>query len=506
MTLTTSQTNSQQIHLTVFLEGHRMERHMLVEGATMMVGSGANCGIRLKDSAISSIHCVLRFSNGELLVQDWCSTLGTFVNGHQVEEETVVKCGTRIRIGRFELLVEQLAYHAPVTVEEQDVPRVGGNESAGRKDYGGPIADRVTHSENLDGALAHDDAVAERDASTVRDVVDASTVDHDSCQARVVACAGIEQADHSQVNAHDDRQRARALLLQGIDLETVGLLQSEIECLQAELSERDRQLAELQELVDGTPAPEPTVDSSETEALVGRLEQLLEELQDNDQRIRVLEELIQAEQELTRTQQEERQQIESWLNDIERRLAARDQESQAERDALLRRVEQLKAERDEADRQVQAAEQSPQAAALQQSIVRELRGQVDRLQDELEQAERRRQTMEKALDELKSKDPEKARDEYIEGVLREERLKLAQEKAALSRERAQMARRLAELDGTANVRERSCEADDRFRAFRQTLKELHRQEQRPRAAIKKASLGTRISDLWRKLDGPTDTD
>ena len=93
----------------------------------------------------------------------------------------------------------------------------------------------------------------------------------------------------------------------------------------------------------------------------------------------------------------------------------------------------------------------------------------------------------------------------IESALREERMTLAQERASLSRERAEMARKLAEVQEMPKPSVGGSAADERFNAFRQTLKELHKEEGRD-AVARKATLGSRIADLWKRLDGPTDTD
>jgi hypothetical protein len=487
-------TDSLLANLQVFTDGHRIAHHTLSQGATLMVGSGANCGIRLNDPALSSIHCVFRLTDRQLYLQDWCSALGTYVDGQRVEEETAVPDGSRVLLGDFEIQVQF----------------VGGSADPSEVELGAAPGAEVAESES--DADAEDGFDQDQDTSgepVVEETHDAERPQRNRDTGSVPeadprpTAAGRDACPNSSPGG--DTRVSRPRLPASVDPETVSLLQAEIECLQSELSERDRQLTELQELVDGTHAVEPDCGSAEIDALAARLEQLLEELAGSDQRTRVLEELLQAEQDVARSQQEEVAQTEAWLNDIEQRIAQREQEWQAEREALLRRVEQVKAERDEADSRIAAAEQSPHGVALQRTIVKELRVQIDQLQDKLNAAQRAREAQAQEIEQLSTKSPEQTRDEYIEAALREERLKLAQERAELSRERAQMARRLAEVEGTAR-RERRSEADERFRVFRQTLKELHKQEKPRSTTVHKATLGSRIAELWRKLDGPSDTD
>lgn len=511
MALTRTESQPNIARLTITSRATYVSHYVAVEGSSVMIGSGINCAIRLDDSSISSIHCILRADEGQLYLQDWCSALGTFLGQTRIEEETVVPDGSVIRVGRFEIRVESISVNRPARsldatpklVERDPEPKPEPVEVHQERKDDQLTVDADANfdvSEEVDDNA--DDGTDEGDYASQLDFDDAEAGDR---YARKDHVPGRVASGSSGFTAGEERRRNEALLLAGIDPETVQLLQAEIECLQRELSERDRQVAELQSAAETRREAEPEMDSSATESLVGRLEELLQELEVNDQRTRVLEELLRTEQEVTRAQQEEQTQVEAWLKDIERRMLVREQEWQAEREGLVSRAQQYKDERDETDRRLEAAEQSPLGAAVQQNVVRELREQIDTLQDQLEAANRARQSLQAELEKARSTSPEEARREFIEDALREDRLKLAQEQAALSRERAQLAKRLAELDQETQ-RERRVETDERFRAFRQTLKELHHQDQVGSPGIRKAGLGTRIADLWRKLDGPTDTD
>ena len=73
------------------------------------------------------------------------------------------------------------------------------------------------------------------------------------------------------------------------------------------------------------------------------------------------------------------------------------------------------------------------------------------------------------------------------------------------RDRAELARGTASTESIGHERPRT-NADDRFIVFRQTLKEIHKEELKQETQPRKQTLGARIADLWRRLDGPTDTD
>jgi hypothetical protein len=506
MALTRSEVHASAARLTVTVQGSRLSQYVVGDGASVMIGSGNNCGIRLEDNSISSIHGIVRMAEGQLFVQDWCSAIGTFLGPTRVDEETVVPNASTIRVGRYDILVELTDKYGKLLADRATSKAV--EISA---EFDAPVKSNGDVSDDLDvDTFESQDDVGEVDSADSREIEYDSATDSDETSdadrhADVDAPPGRMSPSSHGYTAGDDRRRSEALVLAGIDPETVSLLQAEIECLQSELSERDRELTELQSAERNRSVAAPEVDSTAMEALVGRLEELLDELEASDQRTRVLEDLLRTEQEVSRAQLEEQSQVEAWLKDIERRVVAREQEWQAERETLVRRAQLFKEERDESDRRFEAVEQSPHGGAPQLNVVKELRSQIDDLQDQLEAADRTRQSLQAELDKMKSKSPDEARRELVEEAMREERLKLAQEQAAVSRERAQLAKHLAEIEQQTH-RERRAESDERFRAFRQTLKELHHQEQVTTPGIRKASLGTRIADLWRKLDGPTDTD
>jgi len=305
----------------------------------------------------------------------------------------------------------------------------------------------------------------------------------------------------------DEIAQAWALANSPVDPETVQLLEAEIECLQVELAERDRQLDELSKPNDCAPELEEGVEdaSREIERLMERLEQLLEELARSDQRVAALEELLRAEQEVTQAQDEERQQMETWIREIETRIAAREDEWQAEKEVLAARLEQFKAERDEADRQFHSLQQDPGMAAERAPIIAELRGQNDQLRDELSRAAKEKSALLKELESLRITDADDLVQKQVDEALRSERLAISQERAEMSRLRAELAQK------TSQIREpdeapKASDADERYLALRDTLKELHQQDRSSDSGQRKVGLATRLADLWRRLDGPTDTD
>jgi pSer/pThr/pTyr-binding forkhead associated (FHA) protein len=55
---------------------------------------------------VSRVHCHLSATETELSIEDLRSTNGTFVNGQRVQQ-SALRDGDRVRVGRLELAVSQ---------------------------------------------------------------------------------------------------------------------------------------------------------------------------------------------------------------------------------------------------------------------------------------------------------------------------------------------------------------------------------------------------------------
>lgn len=67
------------------------------------IGRSTDSDIALNDNFMSSAHARLELRSDEWMLDDLHSTNGTFVNGFEVRESTVVNDGDTIRVGRVEL-------------------------------------------------------------------------------------------------------------------------------------------------------------------------------------------------------------------------------------------------------------------------------------------------------------------------------------------------------------------------------------------------------------------
>ncbi len=472
------------------------QRYKLAEGSTLIVGQGQNCGLRLTGPQVSSIHCVLRLQGGQLSVQDWCSQTGTFLGEEQVTEELEVQPGMVVRVGEFQITHnfchDYLESGRSERRQEVPQPQPTGDEDDER-DLEEPMSDAanvaVEETFELDDVEEESESVTSNSDEEAEEIVSTRS-----------ECWQTDDAAPSRADAGASAPPRPFPL--STDEEAIALMQEEIELLQAELAERDARIRELDALVEsGTPVT-PVPDASELDGLMGRLDDLLSELGQGDQRIRSLEEMLRASQEANQAEQEEREQVEKWLNDIESRLAERQAEWTAERDVLTRRIEEQRVQRDELYRQLEQATAAV-SSEVPRGALQKLQNELDAMQEQLRQAEEEQRRAEERVKALEGQLSEGSYREQVEAAVREERLKLAQERAALSRERVELTQRSGEQT-VSDSGNRLREADARFQAFRQTLRELHQQESAP--TVQKTGLGSRLAELWRRLDGPTDTD
>ena len=60
----------------------------------------------IPEGSVSSHHCEVLLRGSDVVIHDLGSTNGTFVNGHQVTGEAVIKPGQILRLGQVEIRLE----------------------------------------------------------------------------------------------------------------------------------------------------------------------------------------------------------------------------------------------------------------------------------------------------------------------------------------------------------------------------------------------------------------
>ena len=287
--------------------------------------------------------------------------------------------------------------------------------------------------------------------------------------------------------------------------ETVALLIDEVARLEAELRSRDdREPADWP--ADPTPSPEDR-------SLRGKVDELTTELSGRDEMISVLLEQTQLFEEAAEAQRAEWEQLTRWVEEVEQRLDGRGgdggglaEELAAER----RRSEQLalaaeterrawEGHRSRLEFELAALRTQPGSVAAAppgrlQNEVRQLRETCLRLERDAAQAAALRERLGAADEERERLRVELARE-------RDERAREAKEAAVeVTALRSQLARGALDrppAEGQSPP-EGDLDPDQRIRAFRQHLRDLHEREARERES---KGLASRLSRLWRST-GP----
>ncbi len=522
------------LQLKVCAADGSVHTHQLPEGQVLVVGSSAACGLRLDSPEIAGMHCTIEFHNGGITVRDWSTEIGTFLDGRRIEEERVDGTAFELRIAGF--LIQSRVSAVPVTREPavpqsqrdpDDTVAADADGSAPSDFYAGGISDRdaaETGREFHPGGLllsAEDESRsrlnADKDPRTDESDVPRSV--HDSPPAPHTGddraawdrdfdpWDSPDETDVLSTEGHGDITDGPYAREESHD-DAVQLLQVELDFLRSELAERDERLRMLEDLTEfdgGEDVSEETVTAAEAEKLVGRLEQLLAELDQSDTRIAALTELLQTSEDALQTAGEESRQLEGWLCEVDRRVGQWEQEWHAERDAMSKTITELTEQRDRAEHQLATGDTDVASGAARDELVLRLREEYSRLKDEFLKAEQELDESRSRLQDASVADTEQRIATAVDAALREERLQLAQENASLARERAALARQQDEIALQLDRQGQTVDsADHKIRAFREHLREIHEADpQRPSAP----TMSQRMGKLWRKLEGrPLDTD
>ena len=81
-------------------------REIAVHQEEFLIGRGADCDLRLKATAVSRHHCLLRFRRDEASITDLGSSNGTFINEQRVRSQTALHSGDEIRVGTCRFVVD----------------------------------------------------------------------------------------------------------------------------------------------------------------------------------------------------------------------------------------------------------------------------------------------------------------------------------------------------------------------------------------------------------------
>ncbi|PAY16058.1 hypothetical protein CKO51_28555 [Rhodopirellula sp. SM50] len=508
--------------------------HALEEGRSVFVGSGNSCGIKVSGEDVAEIHCLVDVDDDVVSIQDWASKAGTKVNGTMIDDKTPIRVGDAIVVGSVKLELVggpsgqsqaakqnalDLAAKAAQEAREESV----GMENLGYEDLqddGTTVTEPTPAARPPIGRLS--DALAETAAEPITEPITTHVVEEPAIDTSDSDASIVQQPETSAEHKLDEPESDEDPIVDDfaanhltaedldwdpdtfdddqVDAEIVQLLKSEIEDLRIQLAERDEQLAAMEGLgaEDGEHAASNQAGSIDQDfggdELVGRVDDLLAELAEHDERVSMLQELLQTAEIQNQAEREERSCLENWVGEIEQRIGERESEWKAEQDALRDRLNVASQERDQFQQQLHtAAKRYGQASvgdAAPDETLQKLQKQNAELQTALEESQKQCVSLNRQIERMQNEEPES---------LQELRAELAQEKASVSRMRFQLSKQLQEIDGDTAIKEQpDREFAYKLQALRQHLREIHEEEKVEREQKGESLLG-RISNLWKRV-------
>ncbi|MCD0458107.1 FHA domain-containing protein [Roseiconus lacunae] len=507
MSRSTSPTVS-SFFLTIHRPGKSSLQHQLEEGRSVFLGRGPSCGIHVDGDGVAEIHCLIDVEDDVVSVQDWASDAGTVIDGNKIEDKTEMKVGDSIVLGsvRVELGGGKAtpAPREPDLIEETTPVKAPAENAVAADSIDASFGTDVT-LESIEPAFDQEHDASDLDESIGQedDVIASMPILEDLSAPEPSEPAsstsfGSAFSDPTQALDQDLDWDPSELDEEEVDPEVVALLRSEIEDLRIQLAERDEQLAAYSG-TEGFADQPPRIDSDDVDFgspnLADRVDELLAELEEHDDRVATLQELLQTAEVQNQAEHEERACLETWVSEIEQRIGQRESEFQAEQDALRQRLDDTCEERNKLQQMLHAAKQRIGGKSVEETLddetLKELQRRNADLHSQLDEANKQVAGLKRQVERLKSEDPES-----VQSL----RAELAKEKADVSRMRFQLSKQLEEIGNVPVAKDQpDREFAFKLKTLREHLREIHEEEKADRDQ-KGDSLFGRISNLWKRVD------
>jgi pSer/pThr/pTyr-binding forkhead associated (FHA) protein len=81
-------------------------REVSINQQEFVIGRGADCDLRLRDTEISRHHCIIRVGADEAALVDLGSSNGTYLNGQHVRSQAPLHSGDELRLGSATFVID----------------------------------------------------------------------------------------------------------------------------------------------------------------------------------------------------------------------------------------------------------------------------------------------------------------------------------------------------------------------------------------------------------------
>lgn len=483
MQIDTQSESKLSLTLEVVASDGKSFNYVLESDSSVFVGSSSTCGLKLNGKGVEDIHCMLLLSEGQLKVHGW-HTGSTLVNNSPIDEEATLEKGDQLTIGSHQIMVGA----------QSVAPRLDADEIADTEMTPQPV-------QRLEQVQLQLQQVTE-DIPTVEPKTESAPVQ----VAETVAAPEPEPVVEAQAEApvvedlmmdfsfdpDEEFDQSATDFGSSTGSQADSLLQREVEQLRMELAQRNAEIAELHENGTATVSDDET-----TERLVHRLEDLLEELENSDRRVLELEQMLRLSDEATQAEREERAQLESWIREIEQRIAQRESESEAQQERLQAKLNETRSQLQQAEDRVERMLKTgvEESGSADDSVVKELQEQNDELKNRLQNLAEESQELRDQLDNSGELANAKREIERLEQQMMQMEVETSRERAEIAREKAVVRRTQDEMEKQIREQAEMSDSDTRLVAMRQHLRERYEKEKAEREERRSRSLGGRISRL-----------
>jgi predicted component of type VI protein secretion system len=94
-----------------------------------VIGRQKGCDLRIPSATVSRRHCLLRFQQDYLTIEDLDSSNGTFLNGERITRKEVVRPGDRLEVGPLVFVVQYQLTQAAIDLLLRGDPLEGEAEA-----------------------------------------------------------------------------------------------------------------------------------------------------------------------------------------------------------------------------------------------------------------------------------------------------------------------------------------------------------------------------------------
>ena len=291
-------------------------RYELKNDQGVFVGKSSNCGLQLHDTKLSDIHCRIGLEAGKLRIQNWMSATGTLVNGSEIEAEQELELLDVIQVGSHKIriatsnaaadaLIPESATPVAKVTEVPETPREA-EQDFNESDPSMSLVDTDSLLETLTDRLLHHESDSMAGVDSARG--ESSSLDTD---------VSISGEDEVELDLSIDPESMDLDVdffsleeEETYDHETVALLQAEIEELRTALAQRDAE--QSVDSYSATNEDDSTAIEATDEVLL-RMQELIEEADRSDERVAILEEMLHSAEDASRSERDERNQLEAWV-------------------------------------------------------------------------------------------------------------------------------------------------------------------------------------------------